>query len=329
METSVLRTALRSGALIASFIVMSAWVGTSVPASAATPADVVSVSGSTLLAQACCSKTQFGFVDNDITISGSGTLTVSDTAGVTAGAGCVQVDATHVSCDATAVTKVRVSGGNGSDDVHMNANLPSVLNGGPGFDNLYGGPADDILRGGSRSDVLDGGPGADLMIGGNGTDPTAVTTNDPETVSYASRTTPIHVTNDGVANDGAAGEHDNVAADISRIIGGTAADTISLSETLGPGSYAKPQEIFSLQGGDTDTLVYGLVQSGPGSDTVTSIGLPGASVSTSIVTEGGNDTIQARNGTIDYVQCGAGQDTATLDRHALDSATDCEVVVRP
>jgi hypothetical protein len=203
----VLRT-VRNGAILASLVVLSSWAGGSVPASADTPADVVTVSGSTLLAQACCSKTQFGFVDNDITISGSGTLTVSDTAGVTAGAGCVQVDATHVSCDASAVTLVRVSGANGFDVVHMNADLPSVLNGGPGFDELYGGPANDVLRGGSRPDVLDGGPDADLMIGGNGTDPTVVTTNDPETVSYASRTTPVHVTNDGVANDGAVGEHD-------------------------------------------------------------------------------------------------------------------------
>ena len=325
----MLRTALRSGAVIASFIFVGTWVGSSVPASAASPADLVSVSGSTLLVQGCCSATQFGFVDNDIAISGSGTLTVSDTAGVAAGAGCVQVDATHVSCDASAVTLVRVSGGNGSDVVHMNANIPSVLNGGNGYDSLFGGPADDILRGGSRPDVLDGGPGADLLIGGNGTDPTAVTTNDPETVSYASRTSPIHVTNDGVANDGAVGEHDNVAADISKIIGSTAGDTISLSETLGPGGYAKNQEIFSLQGGDTDTLVYGLVQSGPGADTVTVLGLTGTSESTSVITEGGDDTIQARNGTIDYVQCGTGYDTATLDRHALDSAAACEVVVRP
>jgi hypothetical protein len=324
----VLRT-VRNGAILASLVVLSSWAGGSVPASADTPADVVSVSGSTLLVQGCCTKTQFGFVDNDITISGSATLTVSDTAGVTAGTGCVQVDATHVSCDASAVTLVRVSGGNGFDVVHMNADLPSVLNGGPGFDELYGGPANDVLRGGSRPDVLDGGPGADLMIGGNGTDPTVVTTNDPETVSYASRTTPVHVTNDGVANDGAVGEHDNVAADISKIIGGTVGDTISLSETLGPGGYAKNQEIFSLQGGDTDTLVYGLVQSGPGADTVTVLGLTGTSESTSVITEGGDDTIRARNGTIDYVNCGTGQDTATLDKPSLDPVTACEVVYRP
>lgn len=307
----------------------SAWLGGSVPASAATPADLVSVSGSTLLAQGCCAKAQSGFVTNDITVSGSGTLTVSDTAGVTAGAGCVQVDATHASCDATTVTLVRVSGGNGFDVVHMNADVPSVLNGGPGYDQLFGGPADDILRGGSSPDVLDGGAGADLMIGGNGTDPTAVTATDPETVSYASRTIPIHVTNDGVANDGAVGEHDNVAADISEIIGGSAADTISMTETLGPGSYAKPQKLLSGRGADTLSLVYGLVQSGPGADTVTVLGLTGTSESTSVIAEGGDDTIWARNGTIDYVNCGTGQDTATLDGQALDPATACEAVYRP
>src|SRR5256885_16600071 len=100
----MLRRALQSCAILGSLILVGGWCGGSVRASADTVADGVSVSGSTLLAQGCCAKGQVGFVNNGITISGSGTLTVSDSAGVAAGAGCAQVDATHASCDASAVT---------------------------------------------------------------------------------------------------------------------------------------------------------------------------------------------------------------------------------
>ena len=65
---------------------------------------------------------------------------------------------------------------------------------------LSGRAGDDELDGLRGNDVLDGGAGADDLMGGAGTD----------TVTYADRTAPRDVTLDGGADDGEAGEGDNV-----------------------------------------------------------------------------------------------------------------------
>jgi len=39
-----------------------------------------------------------------------------------------------------------------------------------------------------------------------------------------------------------------------------------------------------------------------------------------------NDRINARDGNLDFIQCGAGRDVAIVDR--LDSLSECEVVLR-
>lgn len=88
------------------------------------------------------------------------------------------------------VLSVRVDGGKGNDNVHVDANvsLGTVLIGGVGNDvlvggggvdsliglngkdNLSGGEGNDTLEGGNATDVLDGGNGADNLTGGNGND---------------------------------------------------------------------------------------------------------------------------------------------------------------
>ena len=57
------------------------------------------------------------------------------------------------------------------------------------------------------SDSLTGGGGADI-------------------VDYTSRTAPLHIDLDGVADDGAAGEHDNVAADVTVVNSGSGNDIL-------------------------------------------------------------------------------------------------------
>jgi Ca2+-binding RTX toxin-like protein len=105
-----------------------------------------------------------------------------------------------------------------------------VLTGDGAGNKLYGGPGNDTLTGGLGSDTLDGqagddllvegavNSGADILIGGLGTD----------TADYSARSTSLIITMDGRnADDGAPGETDNVAADVERCLGGSAADTIT------------------------------------------------------------------------------------------------------
>ena len=102
-----------------------------------------------------------------------------------------------------------------------------------GDDRLDGGDGDDALRGGDGADVLDGEAGADVMRGGGGLD----------TVTYASRTAPVHVTV-GVdeGDDGEEDEADTVSSDIEIVRGGRGNDEL----VGGPG----PEELYGRAGDD-------------------------------------------------------------------------------
>jgi Ca2+-binding RTX toxin-like protein len=98
------------------------------------------------------------------------------------------------------------------------------LYGGEGNDFIYGRGGMDHLVGGPGNDFLDGGRDADEIEGGAGYD----------IISYALRTKAVHVTLDGLANDGeinhgenyGESEFDWVGADIEEIRGGTGNDTL-------------------------------------------------------------------------------------------------------
>jgi Ca2+-binding RTX toxin-like protein len=108
-----------------------------------------------------------------------------------------------------------VTGTSRDDTITGNA-ANNVLSGQPGKDTLNGGAGDDTLQGGADDDTLNGGDGndtfdeeaqangADVMTGGAGTD----------IAKYDLRTNFVSVTKDGVANDGEAGEKDNVMPDV-------------------------------------------------------------------------------------------------------------------
>jgi Ca2+-binding RTX toxin-like protein len=126
-----------------------------------------------------------------------------------------------------------------------------TLTGSSASNSLYGGAGDDTLSGGSGNDVLNGGTGADLANGGSGTD----------TADYSERSAPVSVAIDGVANDGEAGEQDNVSTDVENETGGAGDDTLvgSASNNAlsgGPGN-------DTLVGGDGDDTLAG----GDGIDT--------------------------------------------------------------
>lgn len=96
----------------------------------------------------------------------------------------------------------------------------------PDVEDLRGGGGDDVLggdehvnelRGGGGDDTLDGGLGADTIAGGDGAD----------IADYSTRGEPVMVELPGSdPNDGQAGEHDRVEADVEGAIGGSGDDTL-------------------------------------------------------------------------------------------------------
>src|SRR5688572_17567540 len=96
--------------------------------------------------------------------------------------------------------------------------LPDVENiiGGAAPDYLLGSAADNELHGGGGFDEFIGLGGADSMYGGDGGD----------IANYTHRTEDLHLTLDGIANDGAAGEGDFLDGDIETIYGGQGNDYI-------------------------------------------------------------------------------------------------------
>ncbi|MFA9271069.1 MAG: calcium-binding protein [Baekduiaceae bacterium] len=189
----------------------------------------------------------------------------------------------------------KVLGGSAADTITGGPNA-STLAGGAGGDTLRGGAAADVLFGGTENDAtgsgddtLDGGGGADVLRGGDGVD----------AVSYATRGVPVAVSLDDVANDGQAGEGDNVRGDVEAIIGGAAGDTLTGST-----------------GGN-------VIDGGGGGDTIT------GGDATDVIQGGeGDDGIQARDGAADAIACGTGTDSVVADTIDVVEA-DCEVVDRP
>jgi hypothetical protein len=171
----------------------------------------------------------------------------------------------------------------------VDPNLSVMVKGGSGDDGVFGGPEVDIVDGQAGNDWLDGGAGADVLNGGDGID----------AVDYSSRTAPVAVTLDGVANDGELGEGDNVGTDVENVTGGAGDDT--------------------LTGSDSDNVLSG----GPGNDI-----LNGGLGADSYDGGPGNDTIVSRDMAGESVACGAGSDTATVDFLDLVNP-DCEIVNWP
>ena len=237
------------------------------------------------------------------------------------------------------------------DDSVFDWNGPSTIDGGAGnevtlegrggADVIKGGPGNDALFGGDDADRLEGGDGDDYFEGFGGLSPTEpVSTGGTDVyvggggkdfLDYAGRTEPLNITLDGVADDGAAGEADNVGADVEQVRGGNGADTM----VGGPG----PNWLDGWDGDDTvrggggDDSLFGrngvdgvagedgqdTIEGGDGDDTVdggTGIDvLYGDELQVCIPSDcaTGRDTIAARDGADESVYCGPGLDVATID----------------
>jgi Ca2+-binding RTX toxin-like protein len=142
-----------------------------------------------------------------------------------------------------------VDGGPGPDTI-TGSNEDNVLQGRDGDDTIVGAGGDDTLRGdigfGSfGDDDLNGGGGDDLLFGGLGGNDDFRGSAGFDTVSYSelSTGTGTDVTINDIANDGPAGENDNVRTDVESVFGGSGVDDITGS----PG----PDVLLGFAGTDT------------------------------------------------------------------------------
>ena len=225
-----------------------------------------------------------------------------------------------------------IDGGPGDDPVLEGQGGADVVRGGDGNDTLRGDKHNDPVS----ADILDGGPGFDQIDGDWSVD---VGQHQPH----------ITVSEDGVANDGRPGEGDNVS-NLERIylnhpatLAGDAENdeyTVfntdeSPSTLIGNGGDDKLSAFDyddTLDGGagaDTLTGGYGndTITGGPGKDTIY------ADVSSTTCSyiqcrlPQGNDTVHARDGEADQIDCGVGNDTAHVD--PIDTVGgSCETVVK-
>jgi hypothetical protein len=189
-----------------------------------------------------------------------------------------------------------VVGAGGGSDVVGTGTGPDQLRGEGGDDFLKSddsvlGSAADLLDGGAGDDTLRGGHGADDHLGGPGEDWADFRDH------AADR--PVTVTLNDVADDGAAGEGDNVRADVENLQGGWGADRLVGDD--------RPNQLRGAPGNDDLT-------GGGGRDILRG--------------EDGDDTIHAQDGVGEDVFCGAGNDTARLDTADRVPDQDCERVIR-
>jgi Ca2+-binding RTX toxin-like protein len=174
--------------------------------------------------------------------------------------------------------------GGGGDDVVNGGPSGDFLGGGGGNDtvnglgsgdSVFGNEGDDTLNGGGSDDILQGGEGNDSFNGGSGLD----------IADYADKATAATVTLDDAANDGVAGEADNVRLDVEDAVGSPSADVLTGNE--------KANSLLGMGGSDS-------ISGGDGEDDVA--GGPG------------DDTINVRDGFADDVSCGTGTDTVNADQ---------------
>jgi Ca2+-binding RTX toxin-like protein len=226
---------------------------------------------------------------------------------------CTQGDAHHVSCPKAGVTQVHLVLGDLDDSADFDGSFPpigSVVEGGDGKDTLEGTFQHDTLDGGTGNDSLDAGAGDDTVNGGEGDDSLDGGSNQYsdgsqldgadtysggaglDTIDYHYRLTPLVVTLDGAADDGAAGEKDNVGPDVESVIGGSEGDRL-----VGSGA----DNNLDGRGGDD------LLDGGDGNDTLDGgAGTPGDD---SLTAGAGNDALTAGPGD-DSLKSQAGADTA-------------------
>jgi len=243
-----------------------------------------------------------------------------------------------------------LQGYEGNDDIHGGEGT-DIIDGGSGNDGLFGDGGNDEISGRAGNDNEDGGPGddsmglsraaccgedddqgADSVRGGAGTD----------TLTLEDHSGGMTINLDDQANDGSAGEGDNIHTDIESITG-TRGDDL-FTGTLGRDTFtghSGNDEIHGAGGDDElsgstgDDRMFGdagndKLQGYEGADQV-----DGGSGSDQLYGDRGTctlfcsfdaDQLFARDGERDTVDCGGGADAAQVD--GLDIVAFCASVDR-
>ncbi|MDB5171380.1 MAG: peptidase and in kexin sedolisin [Phycisphaerales bacterium] len=169
-------------------------------------------------------------------------------------------------------------GGDGNDSI-TGGSGNDAIDGGNGHDTLNGGAGNDGLAGDAGNDQLNGGTGSDNLSGGTGID----------SLVYSYETSSINVTLDGLVNDGAAGENDNVNQDVEIIYASNFGSTIDASAVAYP--------VTLLGGTGNDTLIGGASDDS----------LVGGAGNDQLWGNNGNDTLDGGDGN-DALHGGGGND---------------------
>ena len=196
-----------------------------------------------------------------------------------------------------------LGGGIGDDTIH-GAGGDDQIDGGAGNDQLFGERGNDQITGGAGMDNLSGGSGNDTLMAGDGEADTVSGDAGIDLADYSNETANLSLTLDGLANDGAPGENDNLLG-IENIYGGSGNDRIT--------------------GSDGDNFLYGnggndTIHGGSGNDT-----LKGGSGHDHLFGDGGTDLLIANDHTKDILDGGNGSDTAKDD--VIDVVTSVESLV--
>ncbi len=257
----------------------------------------------------------------DVTRSSTGHAKLWDYAGLTnvTPDTCRPAGAGDYDCDAP--SRVVVSLGDGSDTLRM-LGFPATVDLGPGNDESTSGPASDAIDGGEGLDSVDY---SDVVVG-NGR-----------------HGTPVTVSLDGAANDGEAGEGDNILPSVE-VVYGTGLNDRLVGNDGANGLYGAGGDDVLEGGGGNDTLSGSAgndsISGGAGDDKLdgdadndTIDGGPGrdmvrGDLSCNVfLCGGGPDRILVRDGERDDVMCGVGSDSVVAD--AIDGLSGCESIELP
>ncbi len=206
--------------------------------------------------------------------------------------GVVEIDGMGLTGRYSGVSRIFADGGQGNDSLTVvSSNIPAVLFGGFGDDELIGGDADDLLDGGPGRDELRGGVGNDTLIGGAGDDNRVL-----GLVGGPGIDTIHGDAGNDLINGGSEGDNIDGGTGNDTIVGGDGVDTI----LGGSGN-------DNIQGNASGDIIDG----GAGNDTITGdggadtiMGGPGRDL---IFGNGGADVIHGGSG-FDTIEGNAGND---------------------
>ncbi|MBE2315643.1 hypothetical protein DVA67_006635 [Solirubrobacter sp. CPCC 204708] len=315
----------------------------------------ISASGTTITYRAAPGESNFVTVNWGNVGAGPDFIpSLDDHADIVAGAGCEYSISLNARCPSAGPNPTYVVYLGDGNDFAQSINDKAVGH----SVTFYGEDGDDDMDSDGSSDVLDGGPGndefspddndpgpGDVVRGGPGVD--TLQTGNP-----TGGNAPITVAFDDVANDGYVGEGDNYASDLENLSATGSSPSVHFTGNAAPNVVQlrseSPDIAIGLGGNDTidgangndrldggegDDTIFGggnddVIVGGPGTDSLSGEG----SASGLFISVAGNDTIDARDGIREALNCGPGADTAIIDALDVipqDPGSLCEAVDRP